>query len=280
MSTTDPFVSVDWLRDHPEALVFDCRHYYDGRDGRAAYEAGHIPGAVFVSLDDDLAGPPGPSGNSPLPTPDAFTGAAQRLGIHPDSTVVAYDDAGGYIAGRLWWLLDSVGVDARVLAGGIGSWTGELDNGPSFAPDDGTLVVAGWPPDRFATAADVAAADRDTVVVDSRSHPRYTGEAGGSERRQGHVPGAVSAPATGNLDNLEPRTPAELRDRFRELGVADDTTVIAYCGAGVSAGLNLLALRRAGNRDARLYVGSWSEWGNDPQRPVATGPEPGGRRAE
>jgi thiosulfate/3-mercaptopyruvate sulfurtransferase len=269
----DPFVTETFLSEHPEALVFDCRWYFDGRSGVEAYESGHIPGASFAHLDDDLSGTAGDGGNNPLPTPEQFTRRAQKLGLHKDSLVVAYDDGGGYIAGRLWWMLDSLGIEAFVLAGGIGSWSGPLETGAHRDRGGGTLVVDAWPPDRFATADEVARGGASTVVIDARSTVPYEG-AEGSSPRLGHVPGALSAPAVGNLIDLQPRPADELIKRFAALGVEADTPVINYCGAGVSAGLNLLALRRAGHTNARLYIGSWSHWGSDLNRPAEHGPSP------
>jgi thiosulfate/3-mercaptopyruvate sulfurtransferase len=272
--TTDPFVTADWLREHPEALVFDCRHYYDGRVGRDEYVAGHIAGAQFVSLDDDLSGPASPKfgGASPLPEPSAFSKRAQQLGISDGSTVVAYDDAGGYIAGRFWWMLDSIGVEAYVLAGGIAASTEPLASGPQVDSGGGSLVVTTWPEHRFVSADEVAARGDEVVLLDARGEIPFRGDPEADGPRTGHLPGALNARAVDNLRDLQPLSDEELRSRFASFDVTDSTEVIAYCGAGVSAGLNLLGLRRAGNTNVRLYVGSFSEWGSDSEREVENGP--------
>lgn len=274
MSTTDPFVTADWLADHPDAVVVDCRWYLDGRSAVAAYEAGHLPGARFVDLDADLSAPPGVAGRHPLPEPAVFGAAMQRIGVHPRSLVVAYDDTGGYTAGRLWWMLDSLGVTAFVLAGGIATYGGELEVGPDEGPSGlGSLVVERWPPHRFATIDEVdrAIGDSSVTVVDARSAERFSGAENPIDARFGHVPGAVSVPALGALDAGLPRRADALVAHFEAAGVDRHHEVIAYCGSGVSACLDLLALRRAGHDKARLYVGSWSEWGGDPHRPLETG---------
>jgi len=226
MSHRDPFVTAAWLADHPEVLVFDCRAYFDGRVGRDEYETGHIPGAGFASLADDLAALPGPTGNCPLPDPAVFSSRARQLGIDATSIVVTYDDAGGYVAGRLWWMLDSIGVEAYVLAGGIASWPGILESGAHIDRGGGSLVVSEWPVDRFATADDVAAAKDSAVVIDARGTEPYMGDPAADGPRTGHIPGALSAPATGNLRDLQPLSGDELRERYDSFGTscASDTT--------------------------------------------------------
>jgi thiosulfate/3-mercaptopyruvate sulfurtransferase len=276
MSLPGDLVTADWLeRNLDQVVVVDCRWYLDGRSGRSAYETGHIEGAVFANLDTDLSGPPGPEGRHPLPSPAAFAAAMERLGISSDSQVVAYDDLGSMVAGRLWWMLDSLGVSAAVLDGGLASWDGGLatwDSGlkrHEVNRDPGTFTETPWPPDRYATADDVAASDASIVVLDARSQARFAGQPNDIDPRFGHIPGARNAPFannTGTDDRFV--SPAELREQFTRLGVASDTEVIAYCGSGVSACSNLLALRAAGVGVARLYVGSWSEWGADEARSV------------
>lgn len=276
-SPGDPFVSAAWLADRlDDVVVADVRWYLDGRPARPVFEAGHLPGAHFVDLDVDLSAPPGAEGRHPLPDPSVFSRAMARIGVHPHSTVVAYDDTGGVTAGRLWWMLDAVGVDARILAGGIDGWPGPLETGEDPPPAGGTVTVDDWPADRFATVDEVAAvADgaASVVLIDARSLGRYRGEANAVDPRFGHVPGARSAPAADNLDSADsgPRHPDDLARHYERLGVGPDTDVIAYCGSGVSACLDLAGLRRAGHRPSRLYVGSWSQWAADTTRPVATG---------
>lgn len=264
----------------------DCRWYLDGRSGRDAYEAGHLPGAVFADVDVDLAAPPSPEGGRhPMPTPEAFAAAMTRLGIGPTTPVVAYDDAGGAIAARLWWMLHVLGHPVAVLDGGIGAWVaagGELEVGspdPSIAPADPPFAVRPWPADRF---ADADAVDRlrrepDALVLDARTAERYRGDPNPVDPSFGHVPGARSLPFAANLGpDGRLRPPDELAARLGAVGADRAATVVAYCGSGVTACHDLLALEVAGLGDRGvLYPGSWSAWGADPDRPIATGDEPG-----
>lgn len=274
-----PVVSPDWLVDHlddPSLVIADVRWYIDGRSGEAAYDAGHLPGAVWVDLDRDLAGPAGLGpGRHPLPSPEAFAEAMNRLAIGDGDVVVCYDDAGGSIAARLWWMLNAVGQPAAVLDGGISSWTGELSiDLPSQRPDS-VFSVKPWP---IGSTVDVVAVDTlrrgaDAVVLDARSADRYRGEENPIDKRLGHIPGASSAPWQ---DNLDPetgrfRSASVLRERFTALGVRSDRPAICHCGSGVTACHNVLALEIARLPGARLYPGSWSDWAADPGRPVATG---------
>lgn len=250
------------------ATFADVRWYLDGRSGREAYEAGHIPGAVFVDLDTMLAGPPSrESGRHPLPDPDAFAASMRALGIEETSVVVAYDDAGGTVAARLVWMLRAVGVAAALLDGGIGGWAGPLSTSePEVVPSSFPSVP--WPEELLASADD--AADPALRVVDARAPERYRGEVEPVDARAGHVPGAVNVPAASLLGpdgRLLPRD--ELRARLTG-------TDVAYCGSGVSASFLAVAAERAGLPMPRLYVGSWSQWSGDPARPVARGVSPGG----
>ena len=256
------------------AVVCDVRWYLDGRPGVDAYRAGHIPGAVFVDLDRWLAGPPSAAeGRHPLPDPDVFAEGMASLGIGDDSVVVAYDDLGGMVAGRLVWMLRVLGRDAALLDGGLSSWTGPLESGWNEpTPRPGAFTARPWPADRLATADEVASPAGATVVVDARAGDRYRGEVEPVDPRAGHIPGAVNVPFAENL--LAPggffRPADELRARFTAAGIDDDTDVVAYCGSGVSACHDLLALEAAGLGPGRLYPGSWSQWSADPSRPVAT----------
>jgi len=271
----DPVIDATWLADHlddPDLVVFDVRWSVDAGPGREAYDRGHIPGAVFVDLDAELSAPSSPvAGRHPLPDPARFAQVMSAAGVADDSIVVAYDDAGGVIAARLWWMLDALGRRAAVLDGGIDAWPGPLDT-TTTRPPPARFTAQPWPADRLATADQVEAAAGTALIIDARSADRY--EHGSPiDPRPGHVPGAHSAPATDNLDHGRFRTPDELAERYRALG-ADQTPVIAYCGSGVTACADLLALRRAGLPDGRLFVGSWSAWGADPERPAAVGPDP------
>ena len=273
-----PIVSAHWLSthlEHPDLVVADVRWYIDGRSGEAAYDAGHIEGAVFVDLDRDLAGDPthGP-GRHPLPSPEHFAGAMQRIGIGDDTTVVAYDDAGGSIAARLWWMLSGIGRQAAVLDGGISAWTGSLSNELPSWKDETLFTPRPWPIDQL---VDIVAVDSlrrgSAVILDARSTSRFRGEPNPVDARLGHIPGARSAPWT---DNIDPgtgrfRSSGELRAKFRALGVTSDDATVCHCGSGVTACHNLLALRIAELPTGALYPGSWSDWSTDEQRPTELG---------
>jgi len=269
-----PVVDVAWLAGHPQAVIADVRWYLDGRSGAQAYAAGHIPGAIFIDLDAELAAPASPeAGRHPLPDPEKFASAMVDAGVSDDSIVVAYDDAGGFSAGRLVWMLRAIGVDAALLDGGLAAWPGELSTAePQESDEEVTFGIRGWEPDVVATIDEAA---RGPVVIDARSAERYRGEGGAAlDPKSGHIPGALSAPMTGNLDAsnhfLAPET---LRERFAALGITDANPVISYCGSGVTACHNLIAMEYASLGRGRLYVGSWSQY-SATDRPVATGPHP------
>ena len=270
-----------WLAAHlddPDVVVADTRWYLDGRSGREAFEAGHVPGAVFVDLDAVLAADPSTgAGRHPLPDPGVFAGALGRLGIGEGVTVVAYDDAGGAVAARLWWMLDAVGQDAAVLDGGLGAWTGELATGPGEERATVARTPVPWPAGRLATADEVAAVSEGRTggvrLLDARARERYEGKVEPIDLRAGHIPGAASAPFS---DNLDPETgrfrpPEELRVRYAGLLGDPPQEAVAYCGSGVTACHTLLALEVAGLPAGRLFAGSWSEWCARADRPIATG---------
>jgi len=265
-----PVVSASWLADHPEAVIVDVRWYLDGRSGRVAYEAGHLAGSVFVDLDAVLAAPATPeAGRHPLPAPEVFAAGMRVAGISDDSVVVAYDDAGGMSAGRLVWMLRALGVDAALLDGGLAAWTGDLATGAGAPPAPGAFAARDWPGDRLATI-DEAAGDVGAVVIDARAAERYRGDVEPVDPRAGHIPGAVNVPFGGNLDaGGRFLAPDMLRARFAAAGVRDDTDAIVYCGSGVTACHDLLALEHAGLGRGRLYPGSWSQWAAT-GRPSAT----------
>lgn len=273
-----PVVDASFLAAHPEAVVADVRWYLDGRDGRAAFEASHLPGAVWVDLETALAAHdlPATEGRHPFPTPKAFAAAMGALGIGDDTLVVAYDDGGGMTSGRLVAMLRMLGRDAAVLDGGLLAWTAEgrpVETGPARTPTPAMFTAAPWPSDRFASADEALAhAAHGGAVIDARAAERFTGEVALIDPRPGHIPGARNAPWASVLGaDGRFRSPDELRTHFESLGATGGST-IAYCGSGVSACMNLLAMERAGLTPPRLYVASWSGWSADADRPVELGP--------
>lgn len=269
-----PGLLVDVASVPEGAVLVDTRLALTGPSGYQRYAEGHVPGAAYLDVDDDLAAPPGAGGRHPLPDPDTFVAAVRRAGISRGSTVVVYDDGPGTAAARLWWLLRDYGHDdVMVLDGGLAAW---VASGRPVSTDPVTPTAGDWTgtPGRLPVveAADVPAAARDGVLIDVRAAERYRGEREPIDPVAGHVPGAVNAPLSGNTDESGRFLPAdELRRRYESLGVHDDAPVAAYCGSGVTATQTLLALRLAGFGDAALYAGSWSGWITDPTRPVATG---------
>jgi thiosulfate/3-mercaptopyruvate sulfurtransferase len=270
-----PLVDRAWLADH-RCVLADVRWYLDGRSGRAAYEAGHLPGAVFVDVDTDLATHgPATHGRHPLPAPEAFAAAMSGLGIGDDDVVVGYDDGGGVIAARLVWMLRATGHPAALLDGGL-------------RPDDELVAEAvrrpparftsrPWPPERLAERAD--AVHRGNLVLDARDPDRYRGDREPVDPRAGHIPGARNLPARANLTPEGFALPvADLRARFATVGVQGSDAgarVVSSCGSGVTACHTLLLLEHAGLGVGRLFAGSWSAYSSDPALPVATGDEPG-----
>jgi thiosulfate/3-mercaptopyruvate sulfurtransferase len=244
-----------------------------GPPGRELYAAAHLPGAHHVDLDAELAGPPGRGGRHPLPQAHAVAAAAQRCGADNDSRIVVYDQDASYAAARAWWVLRHFGAsDVRVLEGGLGAW--RAAGGPLTTelpePGVGTFEArAGGMP--VVDAAGAARAARDGVLLDARTPERFRGDAEPIDPVAGRVPGAVSAPTT---DYVEPDgrfLPADqLRELFSRKGLPVAGPVAAYCGSGVTAAHEVLALHEAGI-EAALYAGSWSQWITDPSRPVATG---------
>lgn len=265
----------------PPALL-DVRWGLTGPPGVTAYRAGHLPGAAFVDLDRDLAAAPGPGGRHPLPSAQAFEAAMRRSGVSDGRPVVVYDGADSTAAARAWWLLRYFGHgQVRVLDGGYRAWVaagGPVRPGEARVPPGDFTAGPGHMPLLDAAAAGELA--RRGILLDARAAERYRGEAEPVDPVAGHIPGAVSAPTAANVGgDGRFRPPGELRARFRSLGVPDGgpgtpVRVGAYCGSGVTAAHEVLALALAGV-PATLYVGSWSDWIGDPARPVATGPSPG-----
>jgi len=253
------------------AVICDVRWYLDGSSGHEAYLRGHIPGAVFVDLDNDLAASPGPGdGRHPLPSPEAFAASLGLLGIGPDDTVVVYDDSGGLSAGRMVWMLRVLGQSAALLDGGLNAWTGALQ-AETAVQGLVECPVRPWPEASFVEADDMDGAE---VLLDARSAERYRGDSEPMDSRPGHVPGALNAPFSQNMLNGRFRSADDLASHYGALGVADATDVVVYCGSGVSACHDLLAMEHSGLGRGRLYVGSWSQW-SATDRPAASGPEPG-----
>jgi thiosulfate/3-mercaptopyruvate sulfurtransferase len=271
-------VTPAWLQANlGEVVVVDTRWYADGRTGSAAFASGHIEGAVFVDLDTDLSGPPSDSqGRHPLPEPNRFAQAMASAGISDGDRAVAYDDAGGIYAARLVWMLRVTGHEAALLDGGLAAWGARLEEGTAHRPL-GRFTAVAWPAERLASIDDVTASGR--LIIDARTAERFRGEGDDPfDPRSGHIPGAISVPCRENLDSSGRFLPVEsLRLRFASLGVGDAAEVTAYCGSGVTACHDLLALEWAGLGEGALFVGSWSQWSRDPERPVATGPAPGDR---
>ncbi len=243
------------------------------------YRAGHLPGAHFVELDRDLAAPPGAPGHGgrhPLPDPEEFGAAMRGFGVSTGRPVVVYDGAASMAAARAWWLLRWAGHrDVRVLDGGFAAWQAAglpvTDELPEPAAGDFEPVPGQLPTVDADGAADWA---RSGLLLDARSGERYRGETEPVDPRAGHIPGAVSAPTS---ENVRPdgrfRPVAELLARFRAFGAGQRRTAV-YCGSGVTAAHQILAMEVAG-LDATLYPGSWSEWSSDASRPVAVTGQPG-----
>jgi thiosulfate/3-mercaptopyruvate sulfurtransferase len=269
--------AAELLAARRRPVLLDVRWALGDDRGREKYLAGHLPGAVYVDLETELAGPATPDdGRHPLPSIQRLQSAARRWGIRAGDSVVAYDDSGGLAAARAWWLLRWGGLaDVRLLDGGLAAWRrtgGELESG-DVVPEPGDVLLpgGGMPVLSIDEAAERA---RSGVLLDARAGERYRGEVEPIDPRAGHVPGAVSAPTT---ENLAPdgtfRPSPELADRFAALGVGSGAAVGVYCGSGVAAAHEVAALAVAGI-EAALWPGSWSQWSADPGRPAATGPNP------
>jgi thiosulfate/3-mercaptopyruvate sulfurtransferase len=298
-----PLVSVErlaeWLASPRPPVIVDVR-WYLGKPGagRAAYLEGHLPGAIFLDLDEDLADPNGlgAPGRHPLPSPAAFIERMAAAGIGDGDRVVGYDDAGGWVAARLWWMLDNLGYGRR---GVDGEWVGVLDGGIKAWVEAGEALDHGDPAPRAAAALSAATlADEwrgvierealksrlgSVTLLDARAAPRYRGEVEPIDPVPGHIPTAVSAPFDMNLDtNGRMLGPGALRALYAEMGIeagngdasAPGREVVASCGSGTSATHHSLAMRLAGLPDPILYVGSYSDWSRSGEQ-VATGPEPG-----
>jgi thiosulfate/3-mercaptopyruvate sulfurtransferase len=277
MGAMEPIVSAAELAAAPATTaILDVRYRMGGPPGAEEYAKGHLPGARYVDLDTALAGPPGPGGRHPLPDPEVFGAAMRAAGVSAGTDVVLYDDGNGWGPARAWWLLRWAGHErVRVLDGGLAAWRAadlplSTEEPPpaegDFTPRPGCLPVL--------DAEGAAALARRGLLLDARAGERYRGETEPIDPVAGHIPGAVSAPTTETVGPDGRFLPAPaLADHFAALGATADAEVGVYCGSGVSAAHEILALAVAGV-PAALYVGSWSEWTTDPSRPVATGPHP------
>jgi thiosulfate/3-mercaptopyruvate sulfurtransferase len=274
----NPLITADELErilNNDDVRVIDCRWYLENPElGVAEYERGHIPGATYASLDTDLSGTVG-SGRHPLPSPKDFEATLRGFGVSPSTRVIVYDDRGGAVAARLWWMLADQGHEmTSVLDGGLQSWVaaGQPLSTSELVPFVGAFRTRPW---RGVTDRGAVVSRSDhTLLIDARSSARYRGEEEPVDPRAGHIPGAISLPQTDNLTTKLSFLPAiELHSRFARAGVTESDDVIVHCGSGVTACHNILAMEVAGIERPLLYVGSWSDWSSS-DLPVATGDQP------
>ncbi len=280
-------VSTDWLAAHlndPDVRVADVRWYLFEKDktGREEYFRGHIPGAVFLDVDSDLASHyAGGPGRHPLPRPDLFAESMLRTGIGANTHVVAYDDCGGATSARLWWLLRYFGHDqVSLLDGGITQWIAEGRPLQKEIPSVPRAEFVACPHPEMMVGKErvnVLRNDPHALVLDVRVPERYHGEIEPIDPRAGHVPGAKNVPLAGNLHSANDwrfLAPIDLHARFDRLGASVAEQIVAYCGSGINACQTVFALKLAGFDHALLYEGSWSDWSRDPELPAAVGPNP------
>lgn len=276
-------LTEEMLSNRPP-VILDVRWALGRTDGRDRYREGHIPGAVYVDLDSELADPPSAElGRHPLPSSDRLQDAARRWGVDDTSPVVVYDDIGNLAAARAWWLLTWAGhLDVRMLDGGLDAWrsAGMRVSAGDTAARPGTVTLTGGDLPHVSLdevarlSAEIRDGRDDVVILDARAGERYRGETEPMDPRAGHVLGAVSVPTAGNLaDDGRFLSPEQLRERFTAAGVTENAQIIAYCGSGINAAHELAALAIAGFSGA-LFPGSWSQWSADPELPAAVGPTP------
>jgi thiosulfate/3-mercaptopyruvate sulfurtransferase len=270
-------VSTEQLAAHPEWRVFDCRHDLARPEiGAQQYRESHIPGALFAHLDRDLSAPRDGRGRHPLPYPGAFLAWLGQQGVRPGDQVVCYDAGGGIYAARLWWMLRWVGHDAvAVLDGGLAKWVAE---GRAVTADVPRVSHTSYParlmPERV-VGVEFVQGRKNALLLDARSAPRFRGEQEPIDPVAGHIPGAKNRFCNDNLGPAGTFKSADaLKKEFRAIiGKQPPAEVVNYCGSGVSACHNVLAMEIAGLSGAKLYAGSWSDWIADPKRPVAAGAE-------
>lgn len=281
---SSPLISPDDLSGiltDDRVRVLDVRWRLGVPDGRPAYREGHVPGAVYVDLETELAAHAGPTdGRHPLPSVEALQAAARRWGIDDGDTVVVYDDLKNLSSARAWWLLRHAGIeDVRVLDGSLRGW---IASGGALETDDvvppaGTVTLRYGHLDTL-TIDEAAALPDAGVLLDARAAERYRGDEEPIDPRAGHIPGALSAPTTENVDaSGRFLDPSALAERFRALGATQTDRVGVYCGSGITAAHSALALTLAGYTPA-LYPGSWSQWSTHPDRPIAVGARPEGEQ--
>lgn len=266
-----PVVSRAWWRARAgEVVLADVRRDVPGLTAVAAYDSGHLPGAVLVDLERALAGPPSPEhGRHPLPSPEAFAEGMARAGIGDGDVVVAYDDAGGVVAARLVWMLRVTDHEAALLDGGMRP-DDPRETGPTV-PARRCFTPRPWPSAALAALEDLP--DPGSVVLDARSAARFAGAPDPLDPRPGHLPGARSLPCLESVDADGLLLPDdELRRRLAAVGADGTAPVVSTCGSGVTACHTLLVLEHLGLPAGRLYPGSWSQWAADPARPVELGP--------
>lgn len=277
-SLIPPIVTLNQvLESNWKTIWCDVRYSLDGSDGYQAYLRGHIPGARYVSMDMDLAAPAGPVvGRHPLPTPQVFAESLGKLGVSYDDVVIAYDAVGGRFAGRMVWMLRILGQQAALLDGGLQAWQDQVPDTklettqPTWREVQRQSVE--WPSHEIVTADEVADhLASGGLVVDARAPERFRGDVEPLDPKAGHIPGARNLFLGDNYQdgsNYFKKT-SDLALRFGRAGF--DAQTICYCGSGVTACNNVLAAEMAGLPRPRVYVGSWSGWSSDPNRPVATG---------
>jgi thiosulfate/3-mercaptopyruvate sulfurtransferase len=271
---TGPLISAKALAESSiDASLLDIRWTLGGPPGREEYDKGHLPGAVYVDLDTELAARPGASGRHPLPSEADFQIAMRRAGVDNDRPVVVYDGSTSIAAARAWWLLRYFGHgDVRVLDGGLAGWSAAgypiSSEKPAIEPGSFLARAGGM---SVLRAEDISSLADRGVVIDARSPERFRGETEPVDQVAGHIPGACNLPATDSLEaSGRFRDSAALRRYFEDAGISAGMEVAAYCGSGVAAAHEVLALELAGIGSA-LYPGSWSEWITDPRRPIARG---------